>query len=74
VGWPHKNVVRELLREPDRVSLVLKKVPVPETPQQVPATLPTPSLLSDPGVVPSSISCFWLLLRPLLSPWTHHAQ
>ncbi|KAF6108034.1 connector enhancer of kinase suppressor of Ras 1 [Phyllostomus discolor] len=32
VGWPHKNVVRELFREPAGVSLVLKKVPVPETP------------------------------------------
>lgn len=37
VGWPHKNVVRELFREPAGVSLVLKKVPVPETPPQVPA-------------------------------------
>lgn len=36
VGWPHKNVVRELFREPAKVSLVLKKVPVPETPPQVP--------------------------------------
>lgn len=36
VGWPHKNVVRELLREPSGVSLVLKKVPVPETPPQTP--------------------------------------
>ncbi|XP_019505625.1 PREDICTED: connector enhancer of kinase suppressor of ras 1 isoform X3 [Hipposideros armiger] len=36
VGWPHKNVVRELLREPAGVSLVLKKVPVPETPPQTP--------------------------------------
>ncbi|XP_057556907.1 connector enhancer of kinase suppressor of ras 1 isoform X2 [Hippopotamus amphibius kiboko] len=37
VGWPHKNVVRELLREPDRVSLVLNKVPVPESPPQTPS-------------------------------------
>ncbi|XP_008071247.1 connector enhancer of kinase suppressor of ras 1 isoform X2 [Carlito syrichta] len=36
VGWPHKNVVRELLREPAGVSLVLKKIPVPETPPQTP--------------------------------------
>ncbi|XP_054576673.1 connector enhancer of kinase suppressor of ras 1 [Eptesicus fuscus] len=36
VGWPHKNVVRELFREPAKVSLVLKKVPVPETPPQSP--------------------------------------
>ncbi|KAM9245191.1 LOW QUALITY PROTEIN: connector enhancer of kinase suppressor of ras 1 [Dugong dugon] len=35
VGWPHKNVVRELLREPAGASLVLKRVPVPETPPQV---------------------------------------
>lgn len=37
VGWPHKNMLAELLREPARVSLVLKKIPVPETPSQVPA-------------------------------------
>uniref|UniRef100_A0A8C3W6G1 Connector enhancer of kinase suppressor of Ras 1 n=1 Tax=Catagonus wagneri TaxID=51154 RepID=A0A8C3W6G1_9CETA len=37
VGWPHKNVVRELLRKPDGVSLVLKKVPVPESPAQTPS-------------------------------------
>lgn len=37
VGWPHKNMLRELLREPARVSLVLKTIPVPETPSQVPA-------------------------------------
>ncbi|XP_055979063.1 connector enhancer of kinase suppressor of ras 1 [Sorex fumeus] len=36
VGWSHENVVRELLREPAGVSLVLKKVPVPETPPQTP--------------------------------------
>ncbi|XP_006862329.1 PREDICTED: LOW QUALITY PROTEIN: connector enhancer of kinase suppressor of ras 1 [Chrysochloris asiatica] len=34
VGWPHKNVVRELLREPGGTSLILKKVPVPENPPQ----------------------------------------
>lgn len=37
VGWSHKNMLRELLREPAKVSLVLKKIPVPETPSQVPA-------------------------------------
>ncbi|XP_051027707.1 LOW QUALITY PROTEIN: connector enhancer of kinase suppressor of ras 1 [Acomys russatus] len=45
VGWPHKNVLRELLREPARVSLVLKKIPVPETPSQTP--LSSPHLLSQ---------------------------
>ncbi|XP_073937027.1 connector enhancer of kinase suppressor of ras 1 isoform X3 [Castor canadensis] len=35
VGWPHKNVVRELLREPAGVSLVLKKIPEPEPPKQM---------------------------------------
>ena len=43
VGWPHKNVVRELLRKPDGVSIVLKKVPVPESPPQVHATQPSPA-------------------------------
>ncbi|XP_028615713.1 connector enhancer of kinase suppressor of ras 1 [Grammomys surdaster] len=45
VGWPHKNMLRELLREPARVSLVLKKIPVPETPSQTP--LDSPHLLSQ---------------------------
>ncbi|XP_065786186.1 connector enhancer of kinase suppressor of ras 1 isoform X3 [Muntiacus reevesi] len=56
VGWPHKNVVRELLREPDRVSLVLKKVPVPETPQQTPPrSLDSPCPVS-PSPAPASVS------------------
>ncbi|KAM6173652.1 connector enhancer of kinase suppressor of ras 1 [Erethizon dorsatum] len=42
VGWPHKNVVRELLREPAGVSLVLKKIPVPETPPHTPLDSPHP--------------------------------
>ncbi|XP_052031655.1 connector enhancer of kinase suppressor of ras 1 [Apodemus sylvaticus] len=46
VGWPHKNMLRELLREPARVSLVLKTIPVPETPSQTP--LDSPHLLSQP--------------------------
>uniref|UniRef100_A0A8C2YMG2 Connector enhancer of kinase suppressor of Ras 1 n=1 Tax=Chinchilla lanigera TaxID=34839 RepID=A0A8C2YMG2_CHILA len=51
VGWLHKNVVRELLREPAGVSLVLKKVPVPETPPQTPLDSPhlgSPSLAVAP--------------------------
>lgn len=56
VGWPHKNVVRELLREPARVSLVLKKVPVPETPPQVPSPATALSLYAD--LVVSSIAPF----------------
>ncbi|XP_063143522.1 connector enhancer of kinase suppressor of ras 1 isoform X4 [Rattus norvegicus] len=40
VGWPHKNMLRELLREPARVSLVLKKIPVPETPSKTPPDSP----------------------------------
>ncbi|XP_010828553.1 PREDICTED: connector enhancer of kinase suppressor of ras 1 [Bison bison bison] len=56
VGWPHKNVVRELLREPDRVSLVLKKVLVPETPQQTPPQpLDSPCPVS-PSPAPASVS------------------
>ncbi|XP_029803587.1 connector enhancer of kinase suppressor of ras 1 isoform X1 [Suricata suricatta] len=49
VGWPHKNVVRELLREPAGVSLVLKKVPVPKNPPQTP-----PQALGSPQLrIPS---------------------
>ncbi|KAM8792203.1 connector enhancer of kinase suppressor of ras 1 isoform 1-T1 [Rhynchonycteris naso] len=52
VGWPHKNVVRELLQEPAGVNLVLKKVLVPETPPQTP-----PQALSSPQLrVPSSVA------------------
>nr|XP_003471161.1 connector enhancer of kinase suppressor of ras 1 [Cavia porcellus] len=40
VGWPHENVVKELLRKPAGVSLVLKKIPVPETPPQTPLDSP----------------------------------
>ncbi|XP_053516075.1 connector enhancer of kinase suppressor of ras 1 isoform X2 [Artibeus jamaicensis] len=56
VGWPHKNVVRELFREPARVSLVLKKVPVPETPpQSPPRTLGSPQLrVPSPALGPLS--------------------
>nr|KAF6381555.1 connector enhancer of kinase suppressor of Ras 1 [Pipistrellus kuhlii] len=49
VGWPHKNVVRELFREPAKVSLVLKKVPVPETPPQALGS-PQPLSSSQPRV------------------------
>ncbi|NP_001074516.1 connector enhancer of kinase suppressor of ras 1 [Mus musculus] len=45
VGWSHKNMLRELLREPAKVSLVLKKIPVPETPSQT--SLDSPHLLSQ---------------------------
>lgn len=63
VGWPHKNVVRELLQKPDGVSIVLKKVPVPESPPQVHATqpCPPPPLLSGPQSVASSITVFLLV-------------
>ncbi|XP_012888414.1 PREDICTED: connector enhancer of kinase suppressor of ras 1 isoform X1 [Dipodomys ordii] len=40
VGWTHKNMVKELLREAAGVSLVLKKIPVPETPPQTPLDCP----------------------------------
>ncbi|XP_016071957.1 PREDICTED: connector enhancer of kinase suppressor of ras 1 [Miniopterus natalensis] len=60
VGWPHKNVVRELFREPNRVSLVLKKVPVPETPPpETPPQTPPQALGSPQLRVPS------LALAPL---------
>ncbi|XP_022370417.1 connector enhancer of kinase suppressor of ras 1 isoform X2 [Enhydra lutris kenyoni] len=48
VGWPHKNVLRELLREPAGVSLVLKKVPMPKTPPQTPPQTPGSAPLSSP--------------------------
>nr|XP_058160054.1 connector enhancer of kinase suppressor of ras 1 [Dasypus novemcinctus] len=55
VGWPHKNVVRELLREPAGASLVLKKVPVPETPPQSPQILDSPRLrIQSPALAPLS--------------------
>ncbi|XP_037684015.1 LOW QUALITY PROTEIN: connector enhancer of kinase suppressor of ras 1 [Choloepus didactylus] len=57
VGWPHKNVVRELLREPAEASLVLKKVPVPESPPQTP-----PQVLDSPHLRLQSLA-----LAPLSS-------
>nr|XP_031320276.1 connector enhancer of kinase suppressor of ras 1 isoform X2 [Camelus dromedarius] len=56
VGWPHKNVVRELLREPDGVSLVLKKVPVPETPPQTPPQALSSSHPVSPSLAPAPLS------------------
>ncbi|XP_016043408.1 connector enhancer of kinase suppressor of ras 1 isoform X2 [Erinaceus europaeus] len=55
VGWPHKNVVRELLREPAGVSLVLKKVPVPETPPQTPPHKLDSSYLKISSLSPASL-------------------
>lgn len=57
VGWPHKNMLRELLREPARVSLVLKKIPVPETPSKV-AALPSHTCFQTPMV--TSVTLFLL--------------
>ncbi|KAM5268096.1 connector enhancer of kinase suppressor of ras 1 isoform 2-T2 [Hipposideros larvatus] len=75
VGWPHKNVVRELLREPAGVSLVLKKVPVPETPPQTPPPaldfpqLRVPSLvLAPPSARASSEDVFAFDLTSNPSP------
>uniref|UniRef100_A0A2I3GCX3 Connector enhancer of kinase suppressor of Ras 1 n=1 Tax=Nomascus leucogenys TaxID=61853 RepID=A0A2I3GCX3_NOMLE len=51
VGWPRKNVVRELLREPAGLSLVLKKIPIPETPPQTP-----PQVLDSPHQRSPSLS------------------
>ncbi|XP_048206526.1 connector enhancer of kinase suppressor of ras 1 isoform X2 [Perognathus longimembris pacificus] len=51
VGWTHKNMLKELLREPTGVRLVLKKIPVPETPPQTPpgcTHLRSQSLALDP--------------------------
>ncbi|XP_039089305.1 connector enhancer of kinase suppressor of ras 1 isoform X2 [Hyaena hyaena] len=82
VGWPHKNVVRELLREPAGVSLVLKKVPVPKTPPQTPPQalgspqLPIPSLAltpQSPRAPSKDIFAFDLTANPSPGPspaWT----
>uniref|UniRef100_A0A452QSF2 Connector enhancer of kinase suppressor of Ras 1 n=1 Tax=Ursus americanus TaxID=9643 RepID=A0A452QSF2_URSAM len=73
VGWPHKNVVRELLREPAGVSLVLKKVPVPKTPPQVLALQPCP----HPALRPLSSALSPFLVVPQTPPqapawgWSH---
>ncbi|KAF3820161.1 hypothetical protein GH733_015670 [Mirounga leonina] len=56
VGWPHKNVVRELLREPAGVSLVLKKVPVPKTPPQTPPPVPGSPQLTSPSLAFTALS------------------
>ncbi|XP_026372761.1 connector enhancer of kinase suppressor of ras 1 isoform X1 [Ursus arctos] len=56
VGWPHKNVVRELLREPAGVSLVLKNVPVPKTPPQTPPQAPGSPQLSSPSLAFTPLS------------------
>nr|XP_010593403.1 connector enhancer of kinase suppressor of ras 1 [Loxodonta africana] len=61
VGWPHKNVVRELLRESAGASLVLKKVLVPESPQQVP-----PQVLDSPCLRIQSLALTPLSPRALL--------
>ncbi|MBW02936.1 Connector enhancer of kinase suppressor of ras 1, partial [Eschrichtius robustus] len=53
VGWPHKNVVRELLREPDGVSLVLKKVLAPEIPSQTPPQALGPPRPVSPSLAPA---------------------
>lgn len=65
VGWPHKNVMRELLREPAGVSLVLKKVPVPKTPPQVPVPQPCPQTAFRP---PSSSALSPVLVVPQTPP------
>ncbi|XP_006924455.1 connector enhancer of kinase suppressor of ras 1 [Pteropus alecto] len=77
VGWAHKNVVRELLREPTGVSLVLKKVPVPESlPQTPPQALdspqlkvPSPALASPSPRAPSKdVFAFGLTSNPSPGP------
>ncbi|XP_004603522.2 connector enhancer of kinase suppressor of ras 1 [Sorex araneus] len=82
VGWSRENVVRELLREPAGVSLVLKKVPVPETPPQTPppalgSPLPrSPSLAAatpSPSVRSGNVFAFNLTSDPSPGPspaWT----
>ncbi|XP_004592424.2 connector enhancer of kinase suppressor of ras 1 [Ochotona princeps] len=56
VAWSHQNVMKELLRQPGGVSLVLKKIPVPETsPQTSPQALDSPHLgRQSPALAPLS--------------------
>nr|XP_012605992.1 connector enhancer of kinase suppressor of ras 1 [Microcebus murinus] len=77
VAWPHKNVVTELLREPARVSLVLKKIPVPETPPQTPPQAldslrlrsQSPSLASpSPRASSEDVFAFDLTSNPIPEP------
>ncbi|XP_048672010.1 connector enhancer of kinase suppressor of ras 1 [Marmota marmota marmota] len=76
VGWPHKNMLRELLREPAGVSLVLKKIPVPQTPPQTP--LDSPHLRSQslalaplsPRVPSEDVFAFDLTSDPSPEPTT----
>ncbi|KAM5246856.1 connector enhancer of kinase suppressor of ras 1 [Ctenodactylus gundi] len=79
VGWPHKNVVKELLREPATVNLVLKRIPAPETFSQTP--LDSPHLRSkslalaslSPGVPCEEVLAFDLTSDPCPEPspaWT----
>uniref|UniRef100_A0A2K6FCW6 Connector enhancer of kinase suppressor of Ras 1 n=1 Tax=Propithecus coquereli TaxID=379532 RepID=A0A2K6FCW6_PROCO len=77
VAWPHKNVVRELLREPAGVSLVLKKIPVPETPPQTPQQAldsphprsQSPSLASlSPRASSEDLFAFDLTSNPIPGP------
>ncbi|XP_037355231.1 LOW QUALITY PROTEIN: connector enhancer of kinase suppressor of ras 1 [Talpa occidentalis] len=79
VGWPYKNVVRELLREPTGASLVLKKVPVPETPPQTPpqtlgsSHLRAPAASSSPSALSEDVFAFDLPSNPSPVPssaWT----
>ncbi|XP_023374868.1 connector enhancer of kinase suppressor of ras 1 [Otolemur garnettii] len=82
VGWPRKNVVRELLREPARVSLVLKKIPVPESPPKTPPqSLDCPHLKSQspslaslsPSALSEDVFAFDLTSNPSPGPspaWT----
>uniref|UniRef100_G1U7F4 Connector enhancer of kinase suppressor of Ras 1 n=1 Tax=Oryctolagus cuniculus TaxID=9986 RepID=G1U7F4_RABIT len=71
VAWSHKNVLRELLRQPAGVSLVLKKIPVPETP---PKASPRDAFAFDltsnpsPGPTPTSTDSTSLDPEPLPIP------
>ncbi|XP_014447479.1 connector enhancer of kinase suppressor of ras 1 isoform X2 [Tupaia chinensis] len=56
VGWPHKNVLQELLREPAGASVVLKKIPVPETPPQTPPRALDSPALRSPSQSPTLLS------------------
>uniref|UniRef100_A0A8D2I8P2 Connector enhancer of kinase suppressor of Ras 1 n=1 Tax=Urocitellus parryii TaxID=9999 RepID=A0A8D2I8P2_UROPR len=75
VGWPRKNMLRELLREPAGVSLVLKKIPVPETPPEVPVPI-HPHLQSlalaplSPRVPSEDVFAFDLTSDPSPEPTT----
>uniref|UniRef100_A0A8D1M3E1 Connector enhancer of kinase suppressor of Ras 1 n=1 Tax=Sus scrofa TaxID=9823 RepID=A0A8D1M3E1_PIG len=74
VGWPHKNVVRELLRKPDGVSIVLKKTPPQALGSAHPVSPSLAPLLPSPRTPSKDVFAFNLTSDPSPGPspaaWT----